>query len=142
MDYHFVALAIGGDITHVITKDFVTAPEIVLLRAIHGDTAVYDIRPTGSFDHDSDQERDRLGELYNDEQVGEIFGKFGNVPETLADAKIEESYMDKIWLRDSKTAPKKPAKKATRKRARTPEGAFVADDPKTDANEAWVETKE
>ena len=51
MDYHFVALAIGSDITHTITKDYVTAPEIVLLRAIHGETAVSEIRPTGSFDH-------------------------------------------------------------------------------------------
>ena len=111
MDYHFVALAIGSDITHTITKDYVTAPEIVLLRAIHGETAVSEIRPTGSFDHDSDAERNRLGELYNDEKVEEVFGKFGEVPATLADAKVEESYMDKMWLRDSKEAPKKQPKK-------------------------------
>ena len=142
MDYHFVALAIGSDITHTITKDYVTAPEIVLLRAIHGETAVSEIRPTGSFDHDSDAERNRLGELYNDEKVEEVFGKFGEVPATLADAKVEESYMDKMWLRDSKEAPKKAAKKTTKKRARTAKGEFVKDDPTTDENEAWVTTEE
>lgn len=142
MDYHFVALAIGSDINHGITKDFVTASEIVVLRNIHGETAVSEIRPTGSFDHGSDEERNRLGELYNDELVAEIFGKFGEVPISLEDAKIEESYMDKMWLRDSKETPKKAAKKATKKRARTAQGAFVADDPTTDENEAWVETKE
>jgi len=142
MDYHFIALSIGADITHVITKEYVTASEIVMLRAIHGETAVTEIRPTGSFDHSSDEERNRLGELYSDEQVSEIFGKFGQLPATLSDAKIEESYMDKMWLRDSKAAPKKPAKKTAKKRARTETGAFVADDPTTDANEAWVEIKE
>jgi len=142
MDYHFISLAIGSDINHGITKDFVTASEIVLLRHIHGETSVSEIKPTGSFDHGSDEERNRLGELYDDVLVAEIFGKFGEVPISLDDAKIEESYMDKMWLRDSKEAPKKAAKKSTKKRARTTKGAFVADDPTTDQNEAWVETKE
>mgnify|MGYP003306831905 CR=1 FL=1 len=67
-------------------------------------------------------------------------GKYGDVPATLAAAKIEESYMDQVWLTEAKAKPKKAAKKAApKKRARTKEGHFVADDPTTDANEAFVE---
>ena len=141
MEYHFSSLAIGGDITHVIAKDFVTAAEIVMLRHIHGDHAVTNIKPTGSFDHDSDAERNRLGELYDDATVEQVFGKYGDLPSTLAAAKIEDSYMDQVWLTQKpKAKPKKAAKKATsKKRARTEEGHFIADDPKTDANEAFVE---
>lgn len=140
MEHHFASLAIGGDITHVVAKDFVTASEIVMLRHIHGDHAVTNIRPTGVFDHDSDAERNRLGELYSDSIVEQVFGKYGDMPGSLAAAKIESSYMDQVWLTENKTQPKKAAKKAaSKKRARTEAGHFVADDPTTDANEAYVE---
>lgn len=140
MEYHFASLAIGGDITHVIAKDYVTASEIVMLRHIHGDHAVTNIRPTGTFDHDADAERDRLGELYDDAIVEQVFGKYGDMPTSLAAAKIEDSYMDQVWLTQNKAAPKRAAKKAaSKKRARTKEGHFIADDPATDANEAYVE---
>lgn len=140
MEYHFASLAIGGDITHVIAKDYVTASEIVMLRHIHGDHAVTNIRPTGTFDHDADAERDRLGELYDDAIVEAVFGKYGDMPTSLAAAKIEDSYMDQVWLTKNQTKPKKAAKRAApKKRARTEKGHFVADDPTTDANEAFVE---
>lgn len=140
MEHHTVCLAIGGDITHVIVKEFITPAEIVLLRNIHGDHAVTNIRPTGTFDHDGDAERNRLGEMYDDAIVEQVFGKYGDVPPSLAAAKIEDSYMDQVWLTQIKAKPKKAAKKAaTKKRARTKEGHFIADDPTTDANEAFVE---
>ena len=140
MEHHSACLAIGGDITHVVVKQFVTSAEIVLLRNIHGDHAVSNIKPTGSFEHDGDAERNRLGELYDDATVEQVFGKYGDVPTTLAAAKIEDSYMDQVWLTEVKSKPKKAAKKAaSKKRARTKAGHFVADDPTTDANEAFVE---
>jgi len=140
MEHHTACLAIGGDISHVIVKEFVTPAEIVLLRQIHGDHAVTNIRPTGAFDHDGDAERNLLGEIYDDATVEQVFGKYGDVPASLAAAKIEDSYMDQVWLTQNKAKPKKAAKKAaTKKRARTEAGHFVADDPTTDANEAFVE---
>lgn len=139
MDHHSISLAIAGDITHTISKEFVTAAEIVMLQQIHGSHAVTNIKPTGSFDHDSDGERNRLGELYNDQKVDETFTKYGELPTTLSSAKVEDSYMDQVWLEQNKSKPKKAAKKVTKKRARTSEGHFVADDPDTPENEAFVE---
>lgn len=140
MDHHFISLAIGGDIQNVITKEYVTAAEMIMLRSIHGDHAITNIRPTGSFDHDTDAERNRLGELYDDATVEQVFGKYGEIPNSLSAAKIEDSYMDQVWLTENKGKAKKVAKKpAAKKRARTDSGHFVADDPATPENEAYVE---
>mgnify|MGYP005658162365 FL=1 len=62
------------------------------------------------------------------------------MPDSLSAAKIEDSYMDQVWLTENKGKAKKVAKKpAAKKRARTASGHFVADDPATPENEAYVE---
>lgn len=129
-------VAIGGDIRSVVPRPSVTPAEIMLLQAIHGADAVTNIRVIGEEDTTMDAERDRLGRFYGDQRVVAQFNQFGDLPTTLAAARIGEELMDPAW----KPEPKKPAKKkTTRKRARTASGQFVKDDPTTPENEAFVE---
>ena len=129
------SVAIGGDIRSVVEKPSVTPAEIMLLQSIHGPDAVTNIRIIGEHDGTMDSERDRLGRFYGDQKVVDQFNQFGDLPTTLEAARVGEELLDPTW----KPEPKKPAKKAPRKRARTAKGHFVKDDPTTPENEAYVE---
>lgn len=128
-------VAIGGDIRSVVEKPSVTPAEIMLLQSIHGADAVTNIRKIGEHDVTMDSERDRLGRFYGDQKVVDQFNQFGDLPTTLEAARVGEELLDPTWTPE----PKKPAKKAPRKRARTAKGHFVKDDPTTPENEAYVE---
>lgn len=128
-------VAIGGDIRSVVPKTLVTPAEIMLLQSIHGDDAVTNIRVDGSFDVTSDAERDRLGSFYGDQKVVNLFNQYGDLPNTLEAARIPDVLLDPTFTPEKK----KPAKKkTTRKRARDENGHFVADNPETPENEAYV----
>jgi len=130
-------VAIAGDIRRNQPKPRVTPAEIVLLQAIHGASAVTNIRVHGELDTTSDQERDRLGRFYGDDKVVKQFNQFGDLPTTIDDIRIPDEMLDPSWNREAA----KPAKKKapTRKRARTAKGHFVKDNPETPENEAYVE---
>jgi len=128
-------VAIGGDIRSVVPKTMVTPAEIMLLQSIHGDDAVTNIRVNGELDATMDQERNRLGEFYGDSKVVGLFNQFGDLPNTLEAARVPAELLDPTF----KPEKKKPVKKkTTRKRARDENGHFVADDPETPENEAYV----
>jgi hypothetical protein len=60
-----IILDIGGDVAvNSVPKYNVTAAEIAVLIAIHGDDAISDIEPTGSVDRSNREERARLYEVY------------------------------------------------------------------------------
>ncbi len=62
------------------------------------------------------------------------------MPVSFSAAKSEDSYRDTVWLKGTKGKAKKVAKKpAAKNRVRTGSGHFVADDPATPENEAYVE---
>jgi len=128
-------VAIGGDIRSVVPKTLVTPAEIMLLQSIHGDDAVTNIRVDGSFDVTSDVERDRLGSFYGDQKVVNLFNQYGDLPNTLEAARIPDVLLDPTYTPEQKKPVKK---KTTRKRARDENGHFVADDPQTPENEAYV----
>lgn len=138
MDLLSCSVAINGDIRAVITKPQVTIPEIVLLQAMHGADAVTNIKVIGEVETTSEQERDRLGNFYKDAKVMEVFGQYGDLPKTLAESRIEDTLLDPVWLSEKKKKPA-PKKKATKKRARNKSGHYIADDPNTPENEAFVE---
>lgn len=128
-------VAIDGNIGNVINKGFLSIPELVMLRHIHGETSVFNIVVDGSFDHDDKAERDRLGNLYGDQKVIDVFGAYGALPQSFEDARIDDGYFDKMYLQER---DKKPARsKAKPKRARDNKGHFIADDPETEINEAY-----
>jgi hypothetical protein len=129
-------VAIGGDIRSVVPKTMVTPAEIMLLQSIHGDDAVTNIRVNGELDATMDQERNRLGEFYGDSKVVGLFNQFGDLPNTLEAARVPAELLDPTF----KPEKKKPVKKkTTRKRARDENGHFIADNPETEINEAYVE---
>lgn len=55
-----VLVAIGGDLGNTIPKHGVTASEIAVLRAIHGEGAVSEIKPIGDVKRTNSEERNRL----------------------------------------------------------------------------------
>lgn len=132
-------IAIDGNIGNVVNKDFLTIPELVMLRNIHGETSVSNIIVDGSFDHDDKAERDRLGNLYGDQKVIDVFGAYGALPKTFEDARIDDGYFDQIYLQERLKKPAKSKAKAKPKRARDSKGHFIADDPDTEINEAYEE---
>lgn len=133
IEYASIDIAIGGDARATIRKEPVSIPEIVLLRTIHGDDAVTNIKIIGEWDYEDDVERDRLGRLYKDATVTRIFSQYGALPHSLKDARLPENLLDPLY---AKELNEKPAK-TTRKRARKADGSFKADDPTTPENEAW-----
>jgi hypothetical protein len=133
-------VAIDGNIGNVINKGFLTIPELVILRHIHGETSVFNIIVDGSYDHDDKAERDRLGNLYSDQKVVDVFGAYGALPQSFEDARIDDGYFDKMYLQERLAKPKAKSKVSS-KRARDNKGHFIADDPETETNEAY-EAKE
>jgi hypothetical protein len=65
-----VMVNIGGDSGNQVPKD-VTAAEIAVLIAIHGDEAVQDVSPTGEIDRTNRDELARLRSIYGRATDGE-----------------------------------------------------------------------
>jgi hypothetical protein len=104
MNLYTVSVMLAGDRNHVITgKGPVSVAEIAVLKAIHGETSVYDIR---LYRHAEDAEplpelslaetRDQLRGRYqnalpagNEPIVDKLFGPMGALPTTLADIGID-----------------------------------------------------
>lgn len=135
IEYGSVDIAIGGDSRAVIHKNTVSIPEIVILQSLHGDDAITNIRIDGTWDTPDDVERDRLGILYKDSKVIDVFQKYGDLPKTLKDARIGEALLDPVFVKELSEVP--APKKTIRKRARKADGSFKSDDPTTPQNEAW-----
>lgn len=131
-------VAIGGNLGNVLYKNFITIPEVVMLRSIHGETSVFNLAVVGNVESDDKAERDRLGIIYGDQKVEQVFGRYGALPQSFEDARIDDGYLDKLFLQNR---AQKSAKKTKPKRARNSKGHYIADDPKTEINEAY-ETEE
>lgn len=79
MELADVLVALGGDKGNTVPKR-VTAAEILVLRQIHGDDAVFDIRPA---DHSEIRPREELARLR---------GEYGGAKDQNGDALIERVY--------------------------------------------------
>ncbi len=76
---HYKALVrLAGNILHEVPKDNLTAPEIILLRFIHGDDAVVSIKkfsPSGKKNKvNQKQETERLKMKYGEQKFSQVFG--------------------------------------------------------------------
>jgi hypothetical protein len=85
---------IGGDIGNSVGVNFVTAPEIAVLQAKHGRDAIRNITIKEDKKVDHDEERERLALKYGAETVFSLFGQFGNLPETLKEARIHDDFIE------------------------------------------------
>jgi len=80
---------IGGDIGNSVEKQGVTAAEIAVLRAVHGNDSVREIKVQDNAKTNHEEERERLMLLYSSDFIASLFGKFGDLPETLEAARVE-----------------------------------------------------
>tara|TARA_Y100001951_G_C11296301_1_gene275897 strand:- start:2216 stop:2551 length:336 start_codon:yes stop_codon:yes gene_type:complete len=87
-------VALDGDIGQVVVKEGVTVPELAVLRFIHLPTSITNICLMGKEKYDSKEERDRLGKIYSDEKVMEIFGQFGELPMQIKELNIDPALME------------------------------------------------
>lgn len=65
---------IMGQVQDEVSKTNVTQAEIVVLKSIHGDDAVGDVKPSGEIDRHEAEERERLEMIYGDAVIGRLFG--------------------------------------------------------------------
>lgn len=61
---------LNGDLLNVVPRSDITPPEVILLRAIHGEDSVIDIKQTGSDKRQHREEYDRLFEKYGEAPDG------------------------------------------------------------------------
>jgi len=87
-------VALGGELGSVIVKEGLTVPELAILRYVHLPTSVTNICLTGKDDYDTEGERYRLGKVYSDEKVMEIFGQFGELPMQIKTLNIDSNLME------------------------------------------------
>ena len=89
MELFTCEISLGGDIKNTVIRDLVTAPELEVLRRVHGHDAVWSIIKTGDSENsDNDVERQTLQLRYGHEIVDGIFGPYGQLPVKLSELKI------------------------------------------------------
>ena len=90
-------VAIGGDVRATVPRPVVSVAEILMLQQIHGGDAVTNIKVSSTEETTSEQERDRLGRLYGDQKVVDLFQQFGELPKTIKEARIASEMLDPVW---------------------------------------------
>lgn len=89
MELFTCEISLGGDIKNTVVRDLVTAPELEVLRRVHGHDAIWNITRTGNSENaDNDAERETLQLRYGHEIVNGIFGPYGQLPSKLSELKI------------------------------------------------------
>jgi hypothetical protein len=89
------SVAIGGDVGMTVTKERVTIPELMILRAVHGDDAVRNIEVTHSVSMSNTEERERLIQIYRNPEfvVRDTVGATGTLPTEIEDSGIPEDFI-------------------------------------------------
>lgn len=67
-------LRLNGSVLNEVPKINVSAPEIIVLRSIHGPDSVVDMKLTGNPNREHLAERDRLSDIYGHDRIVELFG--------------------------------------------------------------------
>lgn len=90
MEYANTEIRIAGSLENTVIKE-VSAPEIAVLRAIHGDDALVNtVKSRVNGDVDGRSERERLTKIYGGEVLKKLFpGALSVIPSKLADVGIE-----------------------------------------------------
>ena len=89
MEYANVEVRLAGSLENTVRKE-VSAPEIAVIKALHGHDAVVNIKRSRVAQVDQASERDRLGKFYGDEVIAKFFpGVTAKLPATLAEVGVE-----------------------------------------------------
>ncbi|SEG64946.1 hypothetical protein [Bosea lathyri] len=122
-----IMLALGGDVGNTIPKYGVTAAEVALLRAVHGDEAVFDVEPTGEIERSNRAELGRLNLEYagsrlvgtDTRAVSALFpGAAARVYESFDELELDESFF-KAKTRVTANSAVEPVPSAQEKPAET-----------------------
>ncbi len=102
MQFYDATVRLGGNVIHEVPRTNLTAPEVVVLQAIHGGVeAVVNIEPVRSGKIDMNMERDRLIQKYSPKVVSEVFGPTtATMPEKLPGIKTKKGETTKPELTD------------------------------------------
>lgn len=139
-----IMLAIGGDRGNTVPKYAISVAEIALLRAIHGEDAVFDVEPleTPAMDEgvvvSNRAELNRLRRVYDAKDadgnrvVDQVYpGAAARVFETLDEIDMPDEYFKPT----ERTAPIKAAAPAAKSRAKSKAADTPADTPAADAGD-------
>lgn len=89
MEYANIEIRLAGSLENTVLKE-ASAPEIAVLKAIHGSDAVVNIKKSRTASVDQAVERDRLGKFYGDAVIAKFFpGVTSKLPTTLAEIGVE-----------------------------------------------------
>lgn len=139
-----IMLALGGDQGTLVPKYGVTASEIAVLLAIHGNTSVLDIEPGDDIERSDREEIRRLNDIYGRAKtqgpngdvliVGMLFpGAAARAFQTLEELEIDETFYKaaaRVKPKAAEAKPVKAGKKAAEAKAAapTPEREPAVDD--------------
>lgn len=88
-------VAIGGEAGMTVSKSGVTVPELLVLRHLHGEDAVRNIKIMTDESIDSNEERARLRAKYTKPAtlISDVLGPNGPLPKTVEDAGIGDEFI-------------------------------------------------
>jgi hypothetical protein len=90
MEYAQIEVRLAGSLENTVIKE-VSAPEIPILKSIHGHDALVNIKKTRSDAVDVKEERDRLEKQYTAVVIEKLFpGVMGKLPQTLVEVGEED----------------------------------------------------
>lgn len=124
MQFANVMLALGGDMNNTVPKYNVSASEIAVLRAIHGDGAIYDVEPTYEKAIAPRDELSRLRGLYgramgreNKPIINDLFpGAAARLFDTIDElGLVPEQFKAEVRVKPQPKAEAKPAAPAEEK---------------------------
>jgi hypothetical protein len=89
MEHANVEIRLAGSLENTVRKE-VSAPEIAVLKAIHGHDAVVNIKKSRTDSLGQEVERARLEKHYGESVIGRFFpGVTAKLPSTLAEVGVE-----------------------------------------------------
>lgn len=98
MHFCTAMVMVAGDKDQIVYRDEfnpISWPEVELLRSIHGDDAVYQVKPFVRVDQNPREERTRLVLRYGKPYVDECFpGRGGNI---VVDAPEADIALGEVW---------------------------------------------
>lgn len=114
MQFYSAKIRLGGSLQNEVRRESLTAAEIGVLRAIHGDDAVLEIEAvSGSSDLNDAGERARLTAVYGEKVVKETLGtSVHQLPKELPDVAKPRKSRETRALKDAGLPPPPPEEAA------------------------------
>lgn len=107
------SVRLGGNVNHIVPKNGVSDLEIIVLRSLHGNDAVVDIKSVGESDVSKRDELQRLSNSYGKETIEELFrvklDVDTNIVEDGADSDDSEAQGETQAAEQSARTPKQKA---------------------------------